>query len=248
MNSVSSPAVARPRVLLIDADVESSLVERLRDSGFFVTRTYAEPVRSRIEPPDVVIVDARSPHLDADTTVRGLKAMRFALAIVVIGTFRSGNRRSDLLEAGADDVLEMPVGADELVARLRAILRRVKPEVPAPAPAGSQDLCLCEERHDTDYDGLRTTLTRTEFVLFTVLAQNIGRVVTRRDLMLMVWGVTVESKTNVLNAYVCSLRRKLVAVGSPYVVHTVRGVGFALGEDVRPETNVPARQVSAAVS
>ncbi len=70
MNSVSSPAIARPRVLLIDADVETSLVDRLRDGGFFVTRTYAEPVRSRIEPPDVVIVDARSPHLDADTTVR----------------------------------------------------------------------------------------------------------------------------------------------------------------------------------
>lgn len=248
MNSVSSPATARPRVLLIDADVDSSHVERLRDGGFFVTRTYAEPVRSRIEPPDVVIVDARSPHLDADATVRGLKAMRFALAIVVIGTFRSGNRRSDLLESGADDVLEMPVGADELVARLRAILRRVKPEVTAPAPAGSQDLCLCEERHDTDYDGLRTTLTRTEFVLFTVLAQNGGRVVTRRDLMLMVWGVAVESKTNVLNAYICSLRRKLVAVGSPYVVHTVRGVGFALGEDVRPEGIDPSSQVSVAAS
>ncbi|MBC2637950.1 MULTISPECIES: response regulator transcription factor [unclassified Rhodococcus (in: high G+C Gram-positive bacteria)] len=248
MNSVSSPAAARPRVLLIDADVERSIVDRLRDAGFFVTRTYAEPVRSRIEPPDVVIVDARSPHLDALTTVRGLKAMRFALAVVVIGTFRSGNRRSDLLEAGADDVMEMPVGADELVARLRAILRRVKPDVPDTAQADTQDLCLCDEHHEPDHDGLRTTLTRTEFVLFTVLSHNIGRVVTRRDLMLMVWGVTVESKTNVLNAYVCSLRRKLVAVGSPYVVHTVRGVGFSLGEVEHAGNLAPDRQVPVAAS
>jgi len=144
--------------------------------------------------------------------------------------------------------MEMPVGADELVARLRAILRRVKPEMPAQAAADAQDVCLCEEPHEPDHDGLRTTLTRTEFVLFTVLAQNVDRVVTRRDLMLMVWGVTVESKTNVLNAYVCSLRRKLVAVGSPYVVHTVRGVGFALGEVERPGSIDSARQVPVAAS
>ena len=97
MNVVSSPAIARPRVLLIDANVEiprrpprerDFRHEDLRRTGAVADRT-----------PDVVIVDARSPHLDVDTTVRAFKAMRFALAVVVIGTFRSGNRRGDLLEA-----------------------------------------------------------------------------------------------------------------------------------------------------
>ncbi|KAF0966679.1 Response regulator MprA [Rhodococcus sp. T7] len=140
---------------------------------------------------------------------------------------RSSQERIAALEAGADDVLDVQMGEEELVARIRAVLRRAQSR-PQPTP-NAQVLSLNWGCKTVEHHGLRRTLTQTEFNLMVVLTINAGRIVLRRHLLLIVWGVASDSRAKkVLNTYIFSLRRKLASIGAPHAVQTIRGVGFSL--------------------
>ncbi|MGW4339705.1 winged helix-turn-helix transcriptional regulator [Rhodococcus koreensis] len=179
-------------------------------------------------PPNVAIRSLRSHRLHGLPIVRALRATGFESALIVLGTFQSDDERIALFEAGADHVLDVRTTTSELIAWIRSTLRRPRPERPqAPSPSDS-DLelnwtTLTIERRDT-----RAHLTMTEFDVIAVLARNPGRIVSRQLILLLVWGITCEANTNVLNAQIWSLRRKLASVGAPDALRTTRGLGFIL--------------------
>jgi two-component system, OmpR family, response regulator PrrA len=130
------------------------------------------------------------------------------------------------LQAGADDYLVKPFALPELVARLHALLRR-SPN-PSPVPLTVGDLRIDPLRHRADIAGRELDLTRREFELIEVLARHAGIVLTRAQLLQLVWGYDFEVDGNVVDVFVGYLRRKLEANGEARLLHTVRGVGFVL--------------------
>ncbi|WP_320443249.1 winged helix-turn-helix domain-containing protein [Rhodococcus opacus] len=137
------------------------------------------------------------------------------------------------------------MGEEELVARVRAVLRRAQSPPPLPPAPNAQVLSLNWGCRTIEHHGLRRTLTQTEFNLMVVLTMNAGRIVLRRDLLLMMWGVASEPRTKkVLNTHIFSLRRKLASIGAPHAVQTIRGVGFSLHGATSTTEPIPAETSS----
>lgn len=230
MNTLLAPTVHPACMVLVDAEVERSVIARLRDNG--------------VLPRDVAIVDKRSHRRHGLATVEALRATRFDAAVIVVGAFHSIDERIALLDAGADHVLHGPVSPAVLIAWTRSILRRTRALPPDASLVSSSHLLLRRGCNTVERRGIRTTLTNTEFDLLAVLARNAGRVVPRRHLLLLVWGIPGESSTNVLNVHIWSLRRKLASIGAPQSVRTVRGVGLRFTRaGLTAATAVPDRGV-----
>jgi two-component system response regulator PrrA len=136
------------------------------------------------------------------------------------------------LEGGADDYLVKPFALAELVARLRALLRRV----PTAATGGMTvgPLTIDPARRRAAVEGRPVELTRREFDLLETLARNTAIVLSRERLLEVVWGYDFAVDTNVVDVFVSQLRRKLEAGGAPRLVHTVRGIGFTLEDRTAP--------------
>jgi two-component system response regulator PrrA len=220
-----------PDVLVVDddEDIRVSLDRGLRLSGFDV-RTAADgesALRAVTErTPDCVVLDVGLPGPDGVAVVETLRARGVAVPVLMLSARTSIDDRVTGLAAGADDYLVKPFALAELVARLRALLRRI----PAAAPSGLTvgPLTVDPARRRADVDGRPVALTRREFDLLETLARNAGIVLTRERLLELVWGYDFAVDTNVVDVFVSQLRRKLEADGAPRLVHTVRGVGFTL--------------------
>jgi DNA-binding response OmpR family regulator len=130
------------------------------------------------------------------------------------------------LQAGADDYLIKPFAIAELTARLEALLRRHGAEGTGPHVAG--DVVVDPRRHVATRNGRELGLTRREFDLLDVFVRHPGQVLSRDQLLELVWGYTTDVETNVVDVFVGYLRRKLEAGGEERILHTVRGVGWAL--------------------
>jgi two-component system response regulator PrrA len=219
------------RVLVVDddEDIRVSLDRGLRLSGFDVrTAADGESALSAVarRPPDCVVLDVGLPGPDGVEVVETLRSRGVAVPVLMLSARTSVDDRVTGLAAGADDYLVKPFALAELVARLRALLRRV----PAAAPSGLTvgPLTVDPARRRAEVDGRPVELTRREFDLLETLARNAGIVLSRERLLELVWGYDFAVDTNVVDVFVSQLRRKLEADGAPRLVHTVRGVGFTL--------------------
>jgi two-component system response regulator MprA len=179
---------------------------------------------------DLLILDVMMPRLGGLETCRRLRAAGRDLPVLMLTARDQVSDRVAGLDAGADDYLPKPFATEELLARVRALLRRRTP------PDGeSQILSYADVRIDLDrfeaWRGERPLrLTRTEFSLLQVLVRNATRVLTRDALFEAIWGFDMSATTNNLQVYVSYLRRKMEAGGEPRLIYTLRGLGYTLRE------------------
>ncbi|GGN85047.1 MULTISPECIES: response regulator transcription factor [Nocardia] len=228
---------AASTVLVVDddEDVLASVERGLRLSGFqvLVARDGAAALRAVSErAPDAVVLDMNMPVLDGAGVVTALRAMGNDVPICVLSARASVDDRIAGLESGADDYLVKPFELAELVARIRALLRR-RTDVPEPAAPGAitvGPLQIDVAGYRALLHGKEIELTKREFELLSTLARNAGVVLTRERLLELVWGYDFIADTNVVDVFVGYLRRKLEIDDTPRILHTIRGVGFVLRE------------------
>lgn len=239
MNSSATPSDSpgdKPHVLVVDDDkaVRESLRRSLEFNGYVVALAGdgAEALAGIANhDPDVVVMDVMMPRLDGIEATKALRAAGNDVPILVLTARDAVGDRVDGLDAGADDYLTKPFALEELLARLRALLRRA-------APIGEDDE---ETLHFADLSMNTTTrevtrgeraieLTRTEFTLLEMFLRRPRRVLDRSFILEEVWGYDFPTTANSLEVYVGYLRRKTEAEGEARLIHTVRGIGYVLKE------------------
>ncbi|MFF4186526.1 response regulator transcription factor [Streptomyces sp. NPDC001691] len=178
--------------------------------------------------PDAIVLDVMMPVLDGLGVCRQLRAMGDRTPVLVLTALDAVSERVDGLEAGADDYLVKPFALDELVARVRALLRRAAPDPAEPQELRYADLVVDPVAHTARRGERPIDFTRTEFALLELLLRNPGQVLPRELIHELVWGRDFGPDSNSLAVYVGYLRRKLEAAGESRLVHTVHGVGYRL--------------------
>ncbi|MFF1356663.1 response regulator transcription factor [Streptomyces sp. NPDC058297] len=177
--------------------------------------------------PDAVVLDVMMPVLDGLGVCRQLRAMGDRTPVLVLTALDSVSERVDGLDAGADDYLVKPFALDELVARVRALLRRAAP-TPTEDGLTYADLVLDPDTRTGRRAGRPLEFSRTEAALLELLMRHPGQVLPRELILELVWGRDFGPDSNSLAVYVGYLRRKLEAGGEPRLVHTVHGIGYRL--------------------
>ncbi|MCL2551227.1 MAG: response regulator transcription factor [Actinomycetia bacterium] len=183
--------------------------------------------------PDAIVLDVLMPRMDGLTTARRLRSSGVTTPILMLTARDTVGDRVTGLDAGADDYLVKPFELDELLARLRALLRRSS-YAAAAGPVGEEhvmtfgDLRMDTTTREVTRDGHPVELTRTEYTLLELFLAHPRQVLTREQILKAVWGFDFEPSSNSLDVYVMYLRRKTEAGGMPRLVHTVRGVGYVL--------------------
>ena len=178
---------------------------------------------------DAVVLDIGLPGADGLEVCRRLRRQGDRTPILMLTARDAVGDRVTGLDAGADDYLVKPFALEELLARLRALLRRTSEEGGEPTLRFS-DLSLDTGTRDVVRGSRSIELTRTEFLLLELFLRHPRRVLSREVIVDRVWGYDVGPSSNPLEVYVGYLRRKLEAEGEPRLLHTVRGVGYALRE------------------
>src|ERR1700759_931088 len=219
-----------PRVLVVEDDREIAQVlqRSLRLEGYDVTtsedgETALTDARAFV--PDLVVLDLGLPKIDGMEVARRLRADD-DVPILMLPARDAVEARVEGLDSGADDYLVKPFERQELLARLRALLRRRPPRGQATLTAG--DLKLNPDTHEVARSGRRIDLTQREFELLEYLMRNERIVISRQRLLDEVWGYDPFSMTNTIEVFVSNLRRKLEAGGEPRLLHTIRGAGYVL--------------------
>ncbi|MCW2796904.1 response regulator transcription factor [Nocardioides sp.] len=231
-----STTVPKPRVLVVDDDkaVRESLRRSLEFNGYDVSLASdgAEALAGIGGlVPDVVVMDVMMPRLDGIETTRALRSAGHDVPILVLTARDAVGDRVDGLDAGADDYLTKPFALQELLARLRALLRRVVPHEDMPDETLTfADLSMDIATRDVRRGDRAMELTRTEFTLLEMFLRRPRRVLERSFILEEVWGYDFPTTANSLEVYVGYLRRKTEAEGEPRLLHTVRGVGYVLKE------------------
>ncbi len=221
------------RVLIVDDDpaVSGALNRALRLEGYDVSLADDGPKALEeiaIRPPDAVILDLGLPTIDGLDVCRRLRAAGDDTPVLMLTARDAINDRVQGLDAGADDYLVKPFALAELLARLRALLRR-RPEE-ADEVLHFADLTLDPVTRDAHRGERAFSLTRIEFDLLELLLRHPRQVLTRELILDRVWGYTFDSGTNSLAVYVGYLRRKTELDDEPRLIHTARGVGYVLRE------------------
>jgi two-component system response regulator MprA len=222
-------------VLVVDDDkaVRESLRRSLEFNGYDVAMA-ADGAEALVAlgsaHPDVVVMDVMMPRLDGIETTRALRAAGNDVPILVLTARDAVGDRVEGLDAGADDYLTKPFALQELLARLRALLRRVVPGDDAAETLPFSDLSMDVGSREVLRGDRSIELTRTEFTLLEMFLRRPRRVLERSFILEEVWGFDFPTTANSLEVYVGYLRRKTEADGEPRLLHTVRGVGYVLKE------------------
>jgi two-component system response regulator MprA len=222
-------------VRILVADDESALLRSVERSLTFegydvLTATDGEQALRAAENdrPELIVLDVTMPVLDGLEVCRRLRA-RGDVRPVLMLTARDGvSDRVAGLDAGADDYLVKPFAYEELLARLRALRRRLVSERPGMVAMERGPLRLDPEFWEATIDEVPVSLTRTEYLLLEVLLRHHGQVLSRPQMYRLVWDDGLDESSNAVEIYVGYLRRKLDKGGLAGVIHTVRGVGYTL--------------------
>jgi two-component system, OmpR family, KDP operon response regulator KdpE len=222
-------------VLVVEDDraLRQALAINLRARQYDVTAVddgTAALAAAASHPPDVVILDLGLPDMDGNEVIQGLRGWSQAPIIVLSARTTQGDKVV-ALDVGADDYMTKPFGMDELLARLRAALRRAGSDPDAPVlETDSFTIDLATKQASTPAGPVH--LTPTEWHLLEVLIRHEGKLVPRRDLLQEVWGPAYETETNYLRVYVAQLRRKLEADPShPRHLITEPGMGYRFARE-----------------
>jgi two-component system response regulator MprA len=224
-----------PRVLVAedDAHVRESLARVLIFEGYQVETVVdgAQALAAVLEsPPDLVVLDVLMPVLDGLTACRRLRQAGDRTPVLMLTARHEVTDKVAGLDAGADDYLVKPFALDELLARVRALLRRTSVSGEDDTLRVS-DLVLDPLRRQA-YRGSRPLeLTKTEFDLLELFLHNRDIVLTRDQIYERIWGYDFETSSKSLDVYIGYLRRKTEAAGEPRLIHTVRGVGYTAREE-----------------
>jgi two-component system response regulator MprA len=222
-------------VLVADDDrgVREALDRALRVAGF-ETDQAADGLEALAaigrRPPDAVVLDVMMPAMDGLAVCRRLRTTGDRTPVLLLTARDAVRDRVHGLEAGADDYLPKPFDLDELLARLRALIRRSLWTDPAEDVLRAAGVELDLRAYEVRRDGRELELTRTEFRLLELFLRHPGQVLTRELISERIWSYQFGRTSNPLEVYVGYLRRKLEAQGESRVIHTVRGVGYVLRE------------------
>ena len=230
--------MAAGQVLLVDDDraLREAVGRALRLEGFDVTLASDGPQALELaarKPPDIVVLDVAMPSMSGVEVCRRMRANGAQTSVLMLTAKDTISDRVAGLDAGADDYLVKPFALDELLARVRAGVRRAK--AAAPRDEQTEELKFADVRIDlaacmTFRGDRKLDLTRTEYLLLEYLLTNPRRVLSRSMIFEHVWGYDLAASSKALDVYVSYLRRKLEAGGEPRLIHTVRSVGYALRE------------------
>lgn len=176
--------------------------------------------------PDVIVLDVMMPFVDGLTVCRRLRERGDRTPVMMLTARHEVSDRVAGLDAGADDYLAKPFDLEELLARIRALLRRVLPDETEVLSAG--ELTLDPQRYEVRHGDETIDLTRTEFEILALLLRNTGIVLERSVMYERIWGYDFDGTSRSLDVHIGYLRRKLEASGADRMIQTVRGVGFVL--------------------
>jgi len=177
---------------------------------------------------DVILLDVMLPGLNGMEVCRQIRQVKTTPIIMI--TARDGiTDRVSGLDLGADDYIPKPFAIEELLARIRSLIRRVEDLRGTPSTVLTfHNLKVDLDAHEVQIEGQQLELTKREYDLLVIFMQNINRVLTREVLLDSVWGYDSEVETNVVDVYVRYLRIKLKSMGEENIIHTVRGTGYVM--------------------
>jgi two-component system OmpR family response regulator len=232
MGSVSAEPITARRVLVVDDEpnIVDVVAMALRFHGFeVVTAATGQEALSAVTEhrPHLIVLDVMLPDMEGFEVARRLGAQRGQVPIIFLTARDATEDKVRGLSAGGDDYVTKPFSLEELVARVRTVLRRSGAAEPDSGRLAFADLELDEDTREVFRDGAAVELTATEYRLLRYLMLNPRRVLTRGQLLDHVWSYDFGGDARVLETYVSYLRKKLDVHGPP-LIHTVRGVGYAL--------------------
>ena len=218
-------------ILVVDDDrsIREALERGLRLEGFDVqTVENGQLAIDQVEEnlPSLMLLDINMPVMNGIQVTKYLRAMNVDIPICVLSARDEITDRVSGLEAGADDYIIKPFAFEELLARVRALLRRNRSISTNALEVG--ELRIDPQRRSVSYHNKDLDLTKKEFELLYVLANNANLVMTRYQLLEQIWGYNFEADTNVVDVFIGYLRKKMEENSNPRVIDTVRGVGFTL--------------------
>lgn len=217
-------------VLVVDDDPHLLRILKiaLEANGYSVTTApdgHTALLAATQHPLAVIILDLGLPDIDGTAVIRRLRSWN-TVPILVLSARHTSDDKVEALDAGADDYLTKPFGPEELLARLRALLRRTTENVPEPVittDAFTVDLA----KHRVTRDGTEVRLTPTEWSILELLVKNPDKLITQRQLLTEVWGPAYAKDSNYLRVYMAQLRRKLEPdTGNPRHLLTEAGIGY----------------------
>jgi DNA-binding response OmpR family regulator len=222
------------RILIVEDDrkLARQLKKGLEEHGHSVTVSFDGPEgldAARYIEFDVLVLDVMLPGLDGFSIVRRLRSAGRGTPVLLLTARDAAEDVVTGLDAGADDYLTKPFSFKILLARLRALSRRKNVEPRTELQIS--DLVLDPATHEVKRAGSIISLTRTEFLLLDLLIRNAGRVITRARMIEAAWGYERDVESNALDVFIRQLRAKIDLPGSHKLIHTIRGIGYALREE-----------------
>lgn len=232
MEPALAPAADRPRILVVDDEpsITDLLGTALRYMGFDVTTAatgFAALEAATKTAPDLVVLDVMLPDLDGFEVCRRLRADRDFVPVIFLSARDAEDDRVTGFVRGGDDYVTKPFSLEELTLRIRALLRRTRPDAERDARLRYRDLELDEDRHQIWRNGEELHLSPTEFRLLRYLLLNAERVLSKQQILDHVWQYDFNGEENVVETYISYLRKKVDA-GRPALIKTVRGFGYTI--------------------